>query len=220
MYPIKYKILENKFPTGISTSILNKDTGVICPKCIGNKEYVQFIKDVVKYGVVIVEGSTVGVTTAYNIVREAEYPSIEDQLDKIYHSGVNAWKADIKVIKDKYPKTQVGVTTIASLPSWLDTAIYDKQTENYLNAVERLKRYRLVDGKAAVTVQTVIGTENVWDAGIGKTVTRDVYKTSINEPAIVGIAATDNRVINDEAERREAEDTISRTPQSIIDANS
>jgi len=29
---------------------------------------------------------------------------VVDQLDKIYHSGVNAWKADIKAIKDKYPK--------------------------------------------------------------------------------------------------------------------
>ena len=36
--------------------------------------------------------------------RVAEYPSIPDQLDKIYHSGVDAWKADIKAIKDKYPK--------------------------------------------------------------------------------------------------------------------
>ena len=36
--------------------------------------------------------------------RVKEYPSIEDQLDKIYHSGIDAWKADIKAIKDKYPK--------------------------------------------------------------------------------------------------------------------
>ena len=41
---------------------------------------------------------------SYKSQRRAEYPSLEDQLDKIYHSGVNAWKADIKVIKDKYPK--------------------------------------------------------------------------------------------------------------------
>jgi len=36
--------------------------------------------------------------------RAAEYPSWGDQLDKIYHSGLTAWKADIKAIKDKYPK--------------------------------------------------------------------------------------------------------------------
>ena len=36
--------------------------------------------------------------------RAVEYPNIEDQLDKIYHSGIDAWKADIKAVKDKYPK--------------------------------------------------------------------------------------------------------------------
>ena len=40
----------------------------------------------------------------YQRDRAAEYPSWEDQLDKIYHSGLDAWKADIKAIKDKYPK--------------------------------------------------------------------------------------------------------------------
>ena len=41
---------------------------------------------------------------AYQSKRVAEYPKIEEQLDKIYHSGIDAWKADIKTIKDKYPK--------------------------------------------------------------------------------------------------------------------
>jgi|TARA_R110000803_G_scaffold70986_2_gene134032 hypothetical protein len=36
--------------------------------------------------------------------RKAEYPSIPDQLDDIYHNGIDAWKATIKVTKDKYPK--------------------------------------------------------------------------------------------------------------------
>ena len=40
----------------------------------------------------------------YQRDRAAEYPTWQDQLDKIYHSGVDAWKADIKAIKDKYPK--------------------------------------------------------------------------------------------------------------------
>ena len=40
----------------------------------------------------------------YKINRAAEYPSIEDQLDDIYHNGIDAWKATIKTIKDKYPK--------------------------------------------------------------------------------------------------------------------
>ena len=41
---------------------------------------------------------------SYKSKRRAEYPTIADQLDKIYHSGIDAWKTDIKAIKDKYPK--------------------------------------------------------------------------------------------------------------------
>jgi|TARA_Y100000361_G_scaffold28174_1_gene23105 hypothetical protein len=42
--------------------------------------------------------------TEYQRQRKLEYPSWEDQMDKIYHQGIDAWKADIKAIKDKYPK--------------------------------------------------------------------------------------------------------------------
>ena len=42
--------------------------------------------------------------TKYQKDRAAEYPSIEDQLDNIYHNGIDVWKATIKTIKDKYPK--------------------------------------------------------------------------------------------------------------------
>ena len=41
---------------------------------------------------------------SYKSKRKAEYPSVVDQLDLIYHSGVDAWKAKIKETKDKYPK--------------------------------------------------------------------------------------------------------------------
>ena len=36
--------------------------------------------------------------------RANEYPSVKDQLDKIYHSGIDEWKKVIKATKDKYPK--------------------------------------------------------------------------------------------------------------------
>ena len=41
---------------------------------------------------------------AYQRKRRLEYPSIQDQLDDIYHNGIDAWKATIKATKDKYPK--------------------------------------------------------------------------------------------------------------------
>ena len=40
----------------------------------------------------------------YQRNRAEEYPSIKDQLDKIYHSGIDEWKKVIKATKDKYPK--------------------------------------------------------------------------------------------------------------------
>ena len=40
----------------------------------------------------------------YQRKRESEYPSIADQLDDLYHNGIDGWKATIKVTKDKYPK--------------------------------------------------------------------------------------------------------------------
>ena len=42
--------------------------------------------------------------TQYQRDRANEYPSIVDQLDDIYHNGIDGWKATIKATKDKYPK--------------------------------------------------------------------------------------------------------------------
>ena len=71
------------------------------PPVSDNRDYQQFVDDIYTNGIGIVEGADyVGVTT-YTEARAAEYPPLEEQLDKIYHSGIDAWKADIKVIKDK-----------------------------------------------------------------------------------------------------------------------
>tara|TARA_B100001996_G_scaffold382724_1_gene375431 strand:- start:4546 stop:4860 length:315 start_codon:yes stop_codon:yes gene_type:complete len=42
---------------------------------------------------------------SYKSKRRAEFPLIVDQLDDIYHNGVDGWKATIKAIKDKHPKS-------------------------------------------------------------------------------------------------------------------
>ena len=41
---------------------------------------------------------------AYQRSRAVEYPSIADQVDDIYHNGIDGWKTTIKAVKDKYPK--------------------------------------------------------------------------------------------------------------------
>jgi hypothetical protein len=40
----------------------------------------------------------------YQRDRAAKYPSIEDQLDLLYHKGMTGWKAVITAIKEEYPK--------------------------------------------------------------------------------------------------------------------
>ena len=40
----------------------------------------------------------------YQRDREFAYPSIQDQLDDLYHNGIDGWKSTIKTTKDKYPK--------------------------------------------------------------------------------------------------------------------
>ena len=42
---------------------------------------------------------------SYRSKRSAEYPDYATQLDDIYHNGIDGWKATIKAIKDKYPKS-------------------------------------------------------------------------------------------------------------------
>ena len=38
--------------------------------------------------------------------RDAEYPDWKTQMDKIYHEGIDAWKADmVQPVKDRFPKT-------------------------------------------------------------------------------------------------------------------
>jgi hypothetical protein len=41
---------------------------------------------------------------AYKYARAKEYPSFADQFDTIFHEGIDAWKAQIQAVKNKYPK--------------------------------------------------------------------------------------------------------------------
>jgi len=40
----------------------------------------------------------------YAKLRQKSYPTITDQLDDLYHNGIEGWKATIKAIKDANPK--------------------------------------------------------------------------------------------------------------------
>lgn len=40
----------------------------------------------------------------YSEKRKKSYPSIEDQLDTLYHEGYEGWKKRIQQVKELYPK--------------------------------------------------------------------------------------------------------------------
>jgi hypothetical protein len=40
----------------------------------------------------------------YRMNREKEYPAIGEQLDQIFHEGIDAWKETIQAVKDAHPK--------------------------------------------------------------------------------------------------------------------
>ena len=46
------------------------------------------------------------IANEYQRLRQAEYPALEEQLDMIYHNWIDAWKSEIKKVKDKYPKPE------------------------------------------------------------------------------------------------------------------
>ena len=95
------------------------------PREPANKSYQQFIQDVAEQGIEIVEGPDV-VQPSYVELRVAEYPSREEQFDMQFHDQVNGtttWRDTIQAIKDKYPKTITGETTIGPIPDWVQEAV-------------------------------------------------------------------------------------------------
>ena len=214
-----YKIQKDPFD-GSENVIIRKSDGAFIPKDDSNRDYKQFVDDIYTNGIGIVEGADyVGVTT-YTEARREEYPSIEDQLDKIYHSGVNAWKADIKIIKDKYPKTQVGITSIAPIPDWLNTVLFDKQKEEYIKAKARLEQYELSAGLKDETYTTEVTGETT-------TTTQDINTPYIIEPLPISIEIDDGfkkeyirnpLVVQDETERAASQQIINNTPKTVIDS--
>lgn len=195
----QYK-LTNDYYTGESSTIIFGDLNI--PRDPANTDYQQFIKDVAEQGIGIVEGPDV-VQPSYAELRSPEYPPIADQLDKIYHSGVAAWKKDIKSIKDKHPKTITGGTTIGEVPTWVQEAAdnwtFNKQLREYVDAVERLEL------DAVVASDDIPATVEVFTTNLE---TMETTTTTVPNPVIV----------KDEEERAAAQSVVDATPQSVIDS--
>ena len=199
MYKILHNELENEY-------LIIKDGTNFIPIDARNRFYKQFIQDVVEQGYDVVEGPNV-VQPSYAELRAPEYPPIADQLDKIYHSGVNAWKAEIKEIKDKYPKAITGRTDIAPLPEWLYAAVdnyrFNQQLRAYVVASERLAQHQLSTTQERIVEEFTIN---------------GVIETVETQSFIQGLPSDDPRVIKDDAERAEAQIVVDNTPQNVKDS--
>jgi len=175
----------------------------------------------------------------YKKVRELAYPSSGEQFDKIFHDGVDAWKADIQAIKDAHPKAEIDETILASRQA---TALFNHQLQEYTHAVTRLSEYQVSVGREEVASTRVIGQEPVLDEDGMATfddddaqIMQDITEDYISVTAIQavdatieqttydddGVATTDTienpLITQDNAERAAAQAIVDATPQSVID---
>jgi len=168
---------------------------------------------------------------SYQTQRYRAYPNIREQLDKIFHEGIDAWKAEIQTIKDAYPKVEVDVNTLQQKgeDAW-NSRLFDRQLKEYKEAIVRLSRVEKATGREAVPEVTEEVLVEDWDEnGVQKTTTvvveRAIPEIAPVEPTVTftndeGEEQTiENPVITqDNAERAAAQAIIDATPQVVIDA--
>ena len=65
----------------------------------------------------------------YKVQRAAEYPDWGEQLDYIYHNGIDSWKTNVvDPVKAKYAKAEVDADELAARKA---TALAEYQLEEY-----------------------------------------------------------------------------------------
>ena len=169
----------------------------------------------------------------YKVQRAAEYPDWGEQLDYIYHNGIDSWKTNIvDPVKAKYAKVDVDADELAARKA---TALAEYQLEEYTKAQARLAQYQVALGREEVIESQATG-EQVFNEETGEmddvmadvitaaaidpvdaTVTRIVYSDDIDEEPTE--ETVENPLITqDNAERAAAQAIIDATPQAVKDA--
>ena len=219
--------------------ILHLNEGARIPQDPKNRDYQKFIQDDAEQGIEIVEGPDI-IEPDYATLRQQEYPSREAQLDMMYWDKVNGttvWEDTIQAIKDKYPKTITGGTTIGEVPAWVQEAAdnwtFNKQLREYVDAVERLEQYILSEGRPEIREDIVVETKEVFNEETGELETVEITENVITQTAIEPLEATvevyndeteametvrNPLIVRDEEERVSAQAVVDATPQAVIDA--
>jgi len=89
LYPDKNFSLAD--PNDISTLLFHNEGFVYSIEDIENKK---------------LELSAIKQSNLYQEQRKYAYPSIADQLDVLFHGGIDVWREQIQAVKDEFPKAQ------------------------------------------------------------------------------------------------------------------
>jgi len=230
-----YKLNEN--------SIQRLSDNASIPQADDNRDYRQFIQDVAEQGISIVEGQDV-IEPDYVALRTGVdgYAATGEQFDMQYKG---TWEAHITDVKEKFPKTITGSTTVDEVPSWVqekaDTWLFNKQLGEYTAAVARLDKYILADGREEVTemqdtLEVVVDAEGMpvlTDNDEVTYVQEEVVTLSAVEPLEATVEITvysddidseptvntieNPEITQDNLERAEAQAVVDSTPQPVID---
>jgi len=95
--------------TKILNSILAINPNAIVNVLDNDVKKITWLKDTTPIAEADILAKQKELVTAYDKAkyqrdRAEAYPSIGEQLDDLYHNGIDGWKTSIKAIKDKYPK--------------------------------------------------------------------------------------------------------------------
>jgi hypothetical protein len=223
--------------------LINEFCMVGIPLDPANSDYQKFIQDVAEQGIEIVEGPDIH-EPSYIELRQQAYPSLQEQQDMQYWDQINGttiWQDTITAIKEQYPKTITGGTTIGPVPDWVQEAAdnwtFNKQLREYVAAVERLEHYILSEGRPEIREDIVIRTEEVFNEETREFETVEITENVITQTAIepleefIEVIKVDAEtmesvketvrnplIVRDEEERAEAQSVIDATPQPVIDA--
>ena len=167
----------------------------------------------------------------YKRARELAYPLMSEQLDKIFHEGIDAWKAEIQTVKDAHPKAVIDNDTLEARKS---QALFDHQLKKYTEAMIRLDAYIVADGQEEM-IESIASDQRVWNPETKEwgDVMIDVVTRQAVDPvtATITVMSSENpgdepteqtidnpAITKDNAERAEAQAVVDATPQAVIDA--